>query len=66
MTKLVTSIAAMQVVEQGLIGLDDDLGKIVPALSGLNVLQDFDKGDTSRYTKQTKPVTLRYFQTSLD
>jgi methyl acetate hydrolase len=32
MTKVVTSIALMQLVEKGLIGLDDDLSSLMPEM----------------------------------
>ncbi|KIH87337.1 hypothetical protein SPBR_05210 [Sporothrix brasiliensis 5110] len=41
-SKLTTSVAVMQAVEQGLIGLDDDVRKDVPALRGMQVLMGFD------------------------
>ena len=60
MTKLVTAVAAMQVVEKGLVGLDDDLGNVMPELSNLDVLEGFDDNGQPMLGKQTKPVTLRY------
>lgn len=40
MTKLVTSIAAMQMVEKGLIGLDDDLSTLMPEMTSIPILND--------------------------
>ncbi|KAL1900634.1 hypothetical protein Sste5346_002359 [Sporothrix stenoceras] len=40
-SKLVTTIAALQAVEQGLIKLDDDVAKYVPELASLEVLTGF-------------------------
>lgn len=60
MTKFVTAVAVMQVVEQGLVSLDDDLGGILPELSGLNILEGFDSNEQPIFGKQTKPVTLRH------
>ncbi|CAK7215730.1 D-lactate ferricytochrome c oxidoreductase [Sporothrix bragantina] len=40
-SKLVTTIAALQAVEQGLINLDDDVAKHVPELASLEVLTGF-------------------------
>lgn len=59
MTKLVTSVAVLQVVEKGLVGLDDDLGKLVPELANLEVLKGFDTDGKPILTKQGKAVTLR-------
>src|SRR5215217_9392790 len=42
MTKAVTSVAAMQLVEQGRIGLDEPLGDRFHELADLKVLQGFD------------------------
>lgn len=41
-SKLVTSIAAMLAVEQGLIGLDDDVGDYVPELKEMDILEGFE------------------------
>ena len=41
-SKLVTSVAVMQLVEKGLVGLDDDVRKIVPALEDIKILVGFD------------------------
>jgi len=38
-TKLVTSCAALQLLEQGRIGLDDPVGETIPALANLRVLR---------------------------
>lgn len=59
MTKLVTSVATMQVVERGLIGLDDVLSDMVPSLRNLQVLQSFDDGGNPVLVKSKNPMTLR-------
>lgn len=38
MTKLITSIAALQLVENGIVGLDDDLSAIMPEMSSIPIL----------------------------
>ena len=45
MTKAVTAMAAMQLVEQGKLGLDEPVAKHLPQLGKLQVLEGFDKGD---------------------
>ncbi|CAK7219003.1 hypothetical protein SBRCBS47491_003697 [Sporothrix bragantina] len=45
-SKLVTSVSVLQVVEKGLIGLDDDIRKIVPALKDIQVITGFEDGDS--------------------
>src|SRR5205085_10323992 len=42
MTKPVTSVALMQLVEQGSIALDDPAEKFLPELKGLQVVASFD------------------------
>lgn len=63
MTKAVTSVAAMQLVEQGRIGLDEPLGKLVPELASLQVLDGFDNGGVPRLRATQRPVTLRHLLT---
>jgi CubicO group peptidase (beta-lactamase class C family) len=60
MTKLMTSVAVMQVVERGLVGLDDDLGAIVPELGDRMVLVAFDAvSKSARFEKPREKITLR-------
>ena len=42
MTKPITSVALMQLVEQGRIGLDDPASKYLPELAELKVFESFD------------------------
>jgi methyl acetate hydrolase len=64
MTKPVTSVALMQLVEQGRIGLDDPGEKYLPELAGLKVLESFDAttGDY-RLRPASRPPTVRHFLT---
>ncbi|KAI9693924.1 MAG: hypothetical protein M1822_003195 [Bathelium mastoideum] len=50
-SKLITSVAVMQLVEKGLVGLDDDCGKIVRQLANKDVLVDLE-GDESQTGKE--------------
>jgi methyl acetate hydrolase len=60
MTKAVTSVAAMQLVEQGKLTLDEPVAKHLPELGGLQVLEGFDKNSGNPVLRPlTKPVTLR-------
>jgi CubicO group peptidase (beta-lactamase class C family) len=54
--KIVTSVAAIQVVENGLIGLDDDCGRYVPALANKDILVGFE-GDEDTTGKSFDAVT---------
>lgn len=57
-TKLITTIAALQLVEQGAIGLDDDVSAILPELGALEVLHDMKDGEAV-LKKRGEPMTLR-------
>jgi CubicO group peptidase (beta-lactamase class C family) len=69
-TKLATSVAVMQIVEKGMIDLDDDVREIVPKLKELKVLIGFehdDKTDSStklpgrpNYRQVEGKITLRW------
>lgn len=59
MTKIVTSVAAMQLVERGVIGLDDDVGQHVPYLADVQVLTGFDDSGGAVLERRTQPITLR-------
>lgn len=64
MTKPVTSVALMQLIEQGRLGLDDPAEKYLPQLAGLKVLESFD-GATGAYQVRpaSRPPTVRHFLT---
>jgi methyl acetate hydrolase len=64
MTKPVTSVALMQLIEQGRLTLDDPAEKYLPELAGLKVIENFDAA-TGAYQLRppaTKP-TVRHFLT---
>lgn len=63
MTKLVTSIAAMQLVEQGKLGLNDPVPAIDPALSAPQVLDGFDASGAPMLRPAKGPITLRHLLT---
>ena len=58
LTKAITSVAAMQLVEQGRVGLDQPLGPIVPKLAGLQVLDGFSEDGQPRLRPARREVTL--------
>jgi CubicO group peptidase (beta-lactamase class C family) len=64
MTKPVTSVALMQLVEQGKLGLDDPAEKYLPELAGLKVIEAFDPatGDY-RVRPASAAPTVRHFLT---
>jgi CubicO group peptidase (beta-lactamase class C family) len=64
MTKPVTSVALMQLVEQGRIGLDDPAGKYLPELIDLKVFESFDPATGAyRLRAAARPATVRHFLT---
>jgi len=63
MTKAVTSVAAMQLVEQGKLQLDQPVGNILPELSAPQVLDGFDDSGAPRLRPAKRPITLRHLLT---
>jgi CubicO group peptidase (beta-lactamase class C family) len=63
-TKLMTSICAMQLVEQGLVSLDEPVYKHIPELEALNVIKGFEDGTGKPIEEKHKtPMTLRHLLT---
>jgi methyl acetate hydrolase len=58
MTKALTSVAALQLVEQGRLGLDDEIGSVLPAWKEVQVLDGWD-GDQPRLREPRTQATLR-------
>lgn len=44
MTKLVTAVAVMQLVERGVVSLDDDVREKVPELANIQILENMKQG----------------------
>lgn len=63
MTKAITSVAAMQLVEQGRLSLDADIGAVLPALADPQVLTGFDAGGQPQLRPAARPITLRHLLT---
>jgi len=63
MTKAVTSVAAMQLVEQGKLQLDEPIGNVLPELAAPQVLEGFDSTDAPRLRPAKRPITLRHLLT---
>src|SRR4051794_14804720 len=64
MTKAITSVALMQLIEQGRLGLDDPAEKYLPELAGLKVFESFDAA-TGAYQLRpaSRPPTVKHFLT---
>ncbi len=63
MTKAITSVAAMQLVEAGKLSLDGPLGALCPHLAAPQVLEGFDAAGQPRLRPARRPVTLRHLLT---
>lgn len=63
MTKAVTSVAAMQLVEAGKIELDQPIGQVMPELASPHVLEGFDSAGKPRLRPARRPITLRHLLT---
>ena len=63
MTKAITSVAAMQLVEQGRLSLDADIGLVLPALANPQVLTGFGADGQPQLRRAARPVTLRHLLT---
>ena len=63
MTKAVTSAAAMQLVEQGKLSLNDPIGKLLPDLAAPQVLEGFGSDGAPKLRPAKTPITLRNLMT---
>src|SRR5215468_10482987 len=64
MTKPITSVALMQLVEQGRLGLEDPAEKYLPELAGLKVIESFDPATGAYQVRPaSRPPTVRHFLT---
>jgi methyl acetate hydrolase len=59
MVKLLTSVAAMQLVESGKLSLDDPADKVDPELAAAQVLTGFDAKGEPQLRPPLRPITLR-------
>ncbi|HEY1295067.1 MAG TPA: serine hydrolase domain-containing protein [Chloroflexota bacterium] len=63
MTKAITSVAAMQLVEQGRVTLDEPLLNRLPELADIQVLEGFDDAGVPKLRPPRRPITLRHLLT---
>jgi CubicO group peptidase (beta-lactamase class C family) len=64
MTKAVTSLALMQLIEQGRLGLDDPAEKYLPELANLKVIESFDPATRDyKVRPASRPATVKHFLT---
>ena len=63
MTKAITATAAMQLVENGKLGLERPASEVVPELAAAKVLEGFDPAGKPRLRAPKRPITLRHLLT---
>ena len=63
MTKAITATAAMQLVEQGKLSLEQPMGKLLPQLESPKVLVGFDASGAPQLRPAKRPITLRHLLT---
>src|SRR5438309_4175807 len=61
MTKAVTSVAALQLVEQGKLQLDEPIGKVLPELAAPQLLEGFDSSGAPRLRPAKRPISYAVF-----
>ena len=57
-TKLLTAIAALQLIEKGLININDNVEELLPELARQPVLRGFDAEDKPILEDRNVPITL--------
>ncbi|KAI0185617.1 beta-lactamase/transpeptidase-like protein [Xylaria flabelliformis] len=60
MTKLATAVSLLQLVERGVIALDDDVSSILPDLAALPVLRGFEDDGKPILEVHGRAITLRH------
>lgn len=63
MTKALVSVGAMQLVEQGRLTLDGDIGEVLPELANPQVLEGFGPDGQPQTRPAKRPLTLRHLLT---
>ncbi len=63
MTKAITCVAAMQLVEEGKLSLDEPVPAIDPALASPQVLDGFDASGAPLLRPAARPITLKHLMT---
>jgi methyl acetate hydrolase len=63
MTKAITSAAAMQLVEEGKLALDQPIADVLPGLAAPQVLEGFDAAGEPKLRPARRPITLRHLIT---
>ena len=61
MTKIITSTCLVQLVERGVISLDEDIKPMLPELAKLQILNGFDEESNPIMQENNSSITLRYY-----
>src|SRR5258708_2168336 len=62
-TKLVTSIVALQLIEEGRLSLDQTVASILPDFADLPILEGFDETGAPRLRRASDAPTIRHLLT---
>ncbi len=64
MTKPITSVAVMMLYEQGKFGLNDPVGRYLPELNSMQVIEEGDPADEKpTFVKSKTPITIKHLLT---
>lgn len=63
MTKALVAAGAMQLVERGLVELDEPIGRFVPELAAPQVIDGYDEAGKAILRPARRPITLRHLLT---
>jgi len=59
MTKLITTVSALQLVDSGQISLDQGIDEYLPEIHGIQILEGFDSDDEPIFKKASRSPTVR-------
>lgn len=63
MTKPIVSVAILQLIEKGILKLDDAVENYLPKIATLGVINDINSGIKGETVPQTSPITIRHLLT---
>lgn len=63
LTKAVTSVAAMQLVERGILSLNEPIDNVLPELANPKVIEGFDRNGNAQLRPAKNAITLKHLLT---